>query len=97
MRSKIILIAAALVGCSALPAGAQISVDMNAITCRDYLGYSPANQQFVRSWLSGYYNAAGNSNVLDYARFQKNTAKVTAFCKKNRNATLPTAIQRSAS
>ena len=96
MKSKVILIVASFVGCSSLPAGAQIVVDMNAVTCRDYLSYSPENQHFVRSWLSGYYNAAGNSNVLNYQRFQKNTARVTAFCKKNRNATLPTAIQKSA-
>ena len=43
--------------------------------------------------MSGCYNAAANNNVLNYDRFQKNSAKVTAYCKKSRSKTLPTAIK----
>jgi hypothetical protein len=74
---------------------AQIRVDMNQITCSHYLGYKPADRDFVRFWLSGYYNAAGNSNVLNYDRFQKNSAKIAAYCKKNKSKTLPTAIKNT--
>ena len=34
--------------------------------------------------MSGYYNAAGNSNILNYDRFQKNSAKVTNYCKTHK-------------
>jgi len=44
---------------------AQISVDMNQITCEGWLGYTPEQRDFVRFWMSGYYNAAANSNVLN--------------------------------
>jgi acid stress chaperone HdeB len=47
--------------------------------------------------MSGYYNAAANSDVLDFNRLQNNSAKVIAYCKKNKSSTLPTAIQKSAS
>jgi len=47
--------------------------------------------------MSGYYNAAANSSVLNYDRLQKNSAKVLAFCKENKSKTLPTAIKASAS
>jgi hypothetical protein len=43
--------------------------------------------------MSGYYNAAANSNVLAYDRFQRNSAKIVAYCKKNGSKTLPTAIK----
>jgi hypothetical protein len=46
--------------------------------------------------MSGYYNAAANSNVLDYDRLQRNSAKVMAYCKAHRSATLPTAIKNNA-
>jgi hypothetical protein len=46
--------------------------------------------------MSGYYNAAANNNVLDYNRLQKNSEKVTAYCKKRKSDTLPTAIKKSA-
>jgi len=47
--------------------------------------------------MSGYYNAAAKNNVLDYNRLEKNSAKVMAYCKRRKNDTLPTAIQKSAS
>ena len=72
---------------------AQISVDMNQITCGRWLGYSPEVRDFVRFWMSGYYNAAADSAVLNYDRFQRNYAKITAYCKKNKSKTLPTAIK----
>ena len=96
MRYTVLLVAAVL-GAISLPAAAQVNLDMNQITCRDWLGYDPAAQSFVRFWMSGYYNAAANSNILDYNRLQKNSAKVVAYCKKHRSQTLPTAIKNAAS
>jgi hypothetical protein len=96
MRYSVLLVAAVL-GAISLPAAAQVNLDMNQITCRDWLGYDPAAQSFVRFWMSGYYNAAANSNILDYNRLQKNSAKVVAYCKKHRSQTLPTAIKNAAS
>ena len=75
----------------------EVNLDMNQITCRDWLGYEPAAQSFARFWMSGYYNAAANSNVLDYNRLQKNSAKVVAYCKTHRSQTLPTVIKNAAS
>jgi predicted NAD/FAD-binding protein len=97
MRYKVLVVAATLLGAASLPAAAQVNVNMNQMTCRDWLGYSPESQNFVRYWMSGYYNAAANSNVLDYDRLQRNSAKVMAYCKKHRSDTLPTAIKNSAS
>jgi uncharacterized membrane protein YjdF len=93
MRWKIACVAATLLMVGSQPSVAQISVDMNKITCGGWLGYSPEERDFVRFWMSGYYNAAANSNVLNYDRFQRNAAKITAYCKKNKSKTLPTAIK----
>jgi D-serine deaminase-like pyridoxal phosphate-dependent protein len=46
--------------------------------------------------MSGYYNAAANSNVLDYDRLRKNSARVMAYCKRHKSDTLPTAIKKTA-
>jgi acid stress chaperone HdeB len=79
------------------PAGAQIKLDMNKVTCGDWLGYGPEERDFVRFFMSGYYSATANSDVLDYNRLQKNSRKVMAFCKTHKSDTLPTAIKKSAS
>jgi hypothetical protein len=93
MRRSVFFVAATLLLAASQPGMAQISVDMNQISCGRWLGYSPEVRDFVRFWMSGYYNAAADSNVLNYDRFQSNSAKITAYCKKNKSKTLPTAIK----
>ncbi|HXX08030.1 MAG TPA: HdeA/HdeB family chaperone [Pseudolabrys sp.] len=96
MKCKVLIVATAL-SAVAVPSTAQVNLNMNNITCGELLAFSPEGQQFVQYWMSGYYNAAANSSVLNYDRLQKNSAKVLAFCKKNKSKTLPTAIKASAS
>lgn len=85
--------AAALLVAASQSALAQISVDMNQVTCGRWLGYNPEQRDFVRFWMSGYYNAVNNVNVLSYDFLQKNSAKITTYCKANKSRTLPTAIR----
>ncbi len=94
MKTKCILVALTLVAVP-LPSQAQIKVDMNNMTCGDWLGYTPEQQNFVRYWMSGYYSAAANMPVLNLKRLQANTAKLAAYCKKNKTESLPTAIKKS--
>jgi acid stress chaperone HdeB len=97
MRYRALAVGVALLAAASAPAAAQVKLDMNKVTCGDWLGYGPANRDFVRFFLSGYYSAAANNDVLDYNRLQKNSAKVMAFCKKHKSDTLPTAIKKAAS
>ena len=94
MRWIVVFVAATLLAAASQPSVAQISVDMNRITCGGWLGYSPEIRDFVRFWMSGYYNAAANSKVLNYDRMQRNSAKVAAYCKKHKSDPLPKAINK---
>ena len=93
MRRKVLFVAATLLLAASQPSAAQISVDMNQVTCGNFLGYGPGIRDFVRFWMSGYYNAAANSNILNYDSFQANSAKVTAYCRSHKSQSLPTTIQ----
>ena len=93
MRPNVLFTAVILLLAATLPSVAQIRVDMNNMTCGNWLGYSPENREFVRYWMSGYYNAASGSNVLNFDRLQKNSAKVAAYCKNHKSQSLPTAIK----
>ena len=95
MRWRVGFAAAMLLVAASQLSMAQITVDMNRITCGQYLKYNKDDRDFVRFFMSGYYNAAANSNVLNYERFQKNSAKIAVYCKKNRSKTLPTAIKNT--
>ena len=39
------------------------------------------------------YNSAANSKILNYDRFQRNSAKVAGYWKSHKSQTLPTAIK----
>ena len=93
MKSKVIVIVAIALSAVAVPSTAQVNLNMNNITCGQWLAFSPDAQQFVQYWMSGYYNAASNSNVLNYDRLQKNSAKVATYCKSHKSQSLPTAIK----
>jgi uncharacterized membrane protein YjdF len=93
MRWNVLFVAAILLAAGSIPSAAQISIDMNKITCGGWLGYSPEERDFVRFWMSGYYNSAAKSKILNYDRFQRNSAKVARYCKSHKSQTLPTAIK----
>jgi hypothetical protein len=38
-------------------------------------------------------DVAANSKILNYDRFQRNSAKVAGYCKSHKSETLPTAIK----
>jgi hypothetical protein len=78
------------------PAQAQLDLDMNRITCGDWLSYDYGRQEFVRHWMSGFYSAARNYDLFDFKRLQKNSAKVMTYCQKHRGDPLPKAINKNA-
>src|SRR5262245_21260816 len=84
MKSKVLIVAIAL-SAFAVPSTAQVNLNMKNVTCGQWLAFGPEGQQFVQYWMSGYYNAAANSSVLNYDRLQNTSAKVLAFCKKNKS------------
>ena len=94
MKARYVLAALAVLAVP-MPSEAQIKVDMNNVTCGDWLGYSHDQQDFVRFWMSGYYSASTNSGVLDYNRLRKNAAKVASYCKTHKSESLPKAINAS--
>jgi acid stress chaperone HdeB len=93
MRWNVLFIIASLLVATSQPSVAQIRVEMNRITCGGWLAYSPEDRDFIRFWMSGYYNAAANNKILNYDHFQMNSAKVTAYCRTHKSKTLPTAIK----
>jgi hypothetical protein len=95
--TRIILVAAiTLLGASALPATAQVRLEMSRVTCKQWLDAAWDQQNFMQYWMSGYFNASRNYNVLDFSRLKRNTKNVTAYCKKHKSETLMSAIQKNA-
>ena len=98
MRPRLMLASLLLTAAFALPAKAQVIVDMSLITCQQYFDTPPDRQQLIAWWMRGYFSAAKNLSMIDFRYIDYNTKVVTAYCKKkqNRYETLMSAIQKNA-
>ena len=96
MCRKAAVVVAGLIGLATWPTHAQLNVDMNRLTCRDFLSYDAETKNLVAYWMSGYYSASRNNDVLDFQRLQRNAERVVAYCKKHRSDPLPKAINKNA-
>ncbi len=96
MTRKLFVVAMILLGASVLPATGQVRIEMSRITCKQWLDAAWDQQNFMQYWMSGYFSASRNNEVLDFSRLKRNTDKVTAYCKRHRAETLSGAIQKTA-
>jgi len=96
MNIKAVLVASVLVVGAAIPAKAQVVIDMSLITCKEFMNADPERQELVASWMSGYFSASKNINVLDFGYVARNKKVVGNYCKKRPGETLMSAIQRNA-
>jgi hypothetical protein len=79
------------------PAGGQVKIDMSLITCGQYLSSDAERQETIAYWMSGYFRASRSQPVFDFQRFANNKKAVASYCKKRRDETLMSAIQKNAS
>jgi len=81
---------------AAVPAKAQVVLDLSLITCKQYLDSDPERQNLIGSWMSGYFSASKNLNMLDFRYVERNQKVVGAYCRTHKNETLMSAIQQKA-
>ena len=80
MRLRLISTAFAI---SLLPAAAnaQVTIDMSAINCDQYLAMSPAMSRDFSAWMSGWFSYQTRRTFVDLALHQKNIANLKAWCQ----------------
>jgi acid stress chaperone HdeB len=96
MNFKAIPVAAILVMAAAIAAKAQVVIEMSQITCKQFMTSDPDRKELVASWMSGYFSASKNLNVLDFRYVERNRKVVETYCKKRPGETLMSAIQKNA-
>jgi acid stress chaperone HdeB len=96
MNRKFIFAAAILAGVYSAPASAQVVIDMSLITCEDFAKRPPEIKLLIGSWMSGYYSASKNLNMLQFDYIKRNREKVAAYCKRHKDDTLMSVVQKVA-
>jgi len=79
---KLRLISAAF-AISLLPvtANAQVTLDMGAMTCGQYLAMSPSTSRDFSAWMSGWYSYQTRRTFVDVALHLRNIASVKSWCQ----------------
>ena len=78
-----------LVLSTASSAQAQVTVDVTKITCDQYVHSKIASPRMIAAWLSGYYNAKLDNQVIDLQTFEANLRKLERFCYQEKNFKVP--------
>jgi acid stress chaperone HdeB len=77
------------------PAKAQVVLDLSLITCKQFLASDPERQALIGSWMSGYFSATKNLNILDLRYVERNRKVVGSYCKTHKSDTLMSAMQKN--
>ena len=95
MNTRAIAFAALLAASWAVPARAQTIVDMSLISCDQFLKSPQERKDVLSAWMGGYFSAMKNLTTIDARYVVRNSKKVATYCRKAKNETLMSAIQRN--
>ncbi len=97
MRKLVLFVILTMSG-AAIPAKAQVVVDMSLITCKQYQEFiktDPEKAVIIASWMGGYFSASKNLTTIDLRYTKRNSEKVTKYCQSHRDETLMSSIQKN--
>ena len=64
-------------------AKAQVTLDIEKITCGQFVSYKVTNPKYLAVWLSGYDHGRRGDTVIDTQQLVANVDKLEAYCLKN--------------
>ncbi len=74
-------------------ANAQVTIDMGAFTCSQYLAMSPSMSRDFSAWMSGWFSYQTRRTVVDVLAHEKNIASVKSWCQFHPQASVMNALQ----
>jgi acid stress chaperone HdeB len=77
---------------AAQPAAAQV-VDMNTVTCRDFMGFNKGVTFAIVMWLDAYYRDEDDPPVIDFDKMAEKAGKLATYCSRNPTHALTTAAE----
>ena len=78
------------------PNRAAFRLDMDKITCQQFIDTAYDKAVTIGAWMSGYWNAQRGNETLDITRYRANSKRVSNYCKSHKKATLMAAIEKVA-
>ena len=76
-------------------ANAQLTIDMNNITCGQYLAMSPSQSRSFSAWMSGWFSYQLSKETIDLLTHEKNIANVKAWCQYHPQETVMAGLKNA--
>jgi hypothetical protein len=76
-----------------MAANAQVTIDMGAFTCSQYLAMSPSMSRDFSAWMSGWFSYQTRRTLVDVLVHEKNIASVKSWCQFHPQASVMSALQ----
>ena len=76
-----------------MAAKAQVTIDMGAFTCAQYLAMTPSMSRDFSAWMSGWFSYQTRRTSLDVLAHQKNMANLKSWCQLRPQASVMSALQ----
>jgi acid stress chaperone HdeB len=92
ITSDLAILLAALV-LSVTAAGAQVTVDITKVTCREFLLGRVVSTERMALWFSGYYSGKRGATMIDASAIRPNAAKVQDYCGLHQDETVMHAVE----
>jgi hypothetical protein len=86
MNTKLILAAAALA--FTLPAKAQVIINLDEITCRQFLDTNEPDRKLISAWVGGYFSSTRNLTLIQSEYVKRNHRVITEYCEEHKSAKL---------
>ena len=77
----------------AVPAQAQVTLDISKVTCDQFAGYKITDPQNIAIWLSGYYNGKRGNTVIDTQALAENVKKLEYYCVSHPHVPVMKAVE----
>ncbi len=84
MNRKLLVAAALLAAFGAKAASAQVLIQMDQITCQQFLDAPIERQILIGSWAGGYYSGSKNLNLFQSNYAKRNTDVIFKYCKAHK-------------
>jgi acid stress chaperone HdeB len=93
MKTKLILAAVAALA-FAMPAKAQVVIDLSEITCGQFLDKADVERPLISAWVGGYFSSSRNLTLIQSEYVRRNHAVITRYCEEHKSAKLLESVMK---
>ncbi|MCW2283462.1 hypothetical protein M2323_001124 [Rhodoblastus acidophilus] len=94
MKKTVLCLATAL-ALAPTVGSAQVSIDMNRISCGEFVAMPADDGDATAAWISGWFNQKAGYTWIDLKAYHRNMDNIRKFCAANPKEMVMTAVYQA--